>query len=128
MIAIDTNVLIRIIVRDDDIQAKKAFNLIKKQEQVFVSLLVLQEVVWVLSTVYSIKKEKLIDIIDHILRGDCFFVESTEAVWFALIEYQQSDADFADCLIGTVARSYGYLHVATFDKDASKTQCFELIK
>jgi predicted nucleic-acid-binding protein len=128
MKAIDTNILVRIIIKDDETQAKKALYYIKQNAEIFISLLVLCELSWVCIACYDLKKNELVKIIDNILRTGEFNVESSETVWTALHEYRSTNADFSDCLIGAIAKHHGCSKVATFDKKASNSHFFELVK
>lgn len=55
MYAIDTNVLVRIIVKDDELQAKKALQYVKKHKNIFISHIVLCEFSWVCAACYEVK-------------------------------------------------------------------------
>lgn len=128
MNAIDTNVLVRIIIQDDEQQTEKALEYVKKNNEVFINHVVLCEFSWVCMACYGLKKVELIRALDNILRTENFIIEASEIVWAALHEYKLVSADFSDCLIGACAHHRGYLRVGTFDKKASKSQFFELIK
>ena len=71
MLGLDTNVLVRYLVRDDEAQFEKASRLIKREigvgEAVFVSLPVLLETEWVLRSRYSFKKAEIVDAISGLL-------------------------------------------------------------
>lgn len=127
MNAIDTNVLARIVVEDDEIQARRALNYIQRKHEVFVSLIVLCEFTWVLTDCYEIKKEKLISVIEAILKTNQFIVEDSDIAWAALQSYKRNSLDFADCLIGTLANHRGCEVTGTFDKKAAKCDLFELV-
>lgn len=127
MHGIDTNVLVRMIVKDDELQARKALQYIKKHKEIFISHLVLCEFSWVCSTCYDFTKVELLKVIDHILRTDHFVFEQTDTLWSALHEYKVSNADFSDCLLGAIAKHRGSVHVGTFDKKAARLSFFEWI-
>ncbi|MFN3233917.1 MAG: PIN domain-containing protein [Gammaproteobacteria bacterium] len=57
-----------------------------------------------------------------------FEIEASDMVWQAVEEYRDGNYEFSDCLIGVVAKQYGSKVVGTFDKRASKSELFELIK
>lgn len=128
MISIDTNILIRIIVEDNDIQAQKALKLINKEQEVFISALVICETAWVLESSYKLKKDEIIDVFENILRVSQFNIERSDAIWLALNEYKRINMDFSDCLIGAVAKINDSSPVMTFDKNASRSNLFKLIK
>ena len=128
MIAIDTNVLIRLIVEDNDIQSSKALKFVRKQGEVFISAIVVCEATWILESCYNLKKAELINVFENMLRVDQFNIEYSEAIWLALNEYKRINADFSDCIIGAIAKTNDCHPVVTFDKKAAKSSFFELIK
>ena len=128
MKAIDTNVLVRLIVKDNDIQAKKALNYVKKQGEVLISTIVLCETAWVLEACYDIKKTELINVVEKVLFTTQFIFEHTDVIWLALNEFKRTNTDFTDCLIVATAKQQECQSVGTFDKKASKSELFELIK
>jgi len=127
MKAIDTNVLVRLLVKDNKSQSQKALIYVKKHPGVFISLLVLCETTWVLSSCYNIKKTELCVAIENILSVDEFEVEDSDIVWRSLSEYKKLNIDFSDCLIGVIAKYNNTDIVATFDKKAAKSNLFELL-
>lgn len=66
--------------------------------------------------------------IEKILKINELQIEYNDAMWFAYHEYQHINTDFSDCVIGAVAKLYQCDSVATFDKNASKSKNFKLIK
>lgn len=128
MIGVDTNVLVRILINDNQIQARKAVKLIENQSSVLVSAIVLCETIWVLQSRYTFNKNQLITAIEKILKIKQLEIEYSDAVWMAFHEYQHSSADFSDCIIGAIAKLQGCDSVATFDKNAAKSKNFKLIK
>ncbi|OGT44828.1 MAG: hypothetical protein A3E82_06075 [Gammaproteobacteria bacterium RIFCSPHIGHO2_12_FULL_38_11] len=68
MNGVDTNVLVRILIADDQIQTRKAVKLIENQISVFVSVIVLCEIIWVLQSRYGFNKSQLISALEKILK------------------------------------------------------------
>lgn len=128
MIGIDTNVLVRIFINDDQIQARKAIKLIEQHPGVFVSAIVFCETIWVLQSRYHFNKSQLIIAIEKILKINECQIEYNDTIWAAFHEFQHSHADFSDCVIGAIAKTHGCNAVATFDKKAAKLKNFKLIK
>jgi predicted nucleic-acid-binding protein len=128
MKAIDTNVLVRVIVNDDRAQGKKALAYIKEHQPVFIGLIVLCEFCWVSTACYKFSKSELIQSIENILRTDQFIIENSDLVWSAIQEYRNQGSEFSDCLIAMVAKHQGSSKVGTFDKKASHSKFFELIE
>lgn len=132
MIGLDTNILVRYIVRDDLEQAKLASSYIRKcgdnETLIFISNVVLCELVWVIDVIYKYEKHQIIDTIEKILRTSQFVFEDISSAWQALNTYKKSKADFADALIGSTNKSAGCEKTITFDKTAAKLTEFELLQ
>ena len=128
MLGIDTNVLVRYLVRDDEAQFEKASRLIKREigagEAVFVSLLVLLETEWVLRSRYGLKKAEIVDAISGLLDATEIQFEAEPAIEESLKFWKDSTADFADCLIGAHNRRLGCRATATFDAKAARLPAF----
>lgn len=132
MKALDTNVLIRFLVKDDEAQAKAVYKIFKKVETdkgaLFVPLLVVLEVLWVLESVYDIARQELLDSFESLLLMPILEFENQSAVRRFTLSARESKIDLSDLLIATSAQSSGCKAVLTFDKDASKSKLFELVK
>jgi len=128
MLGIDTNVLVRFLVQDDEAQFEKARKLIKREisagRRVFVNQLVLMETEWVLRSRYSVSKNQIIEAISGLLDANDVQFEDEPAIEEAIFIWKESTADFADCLIGAKNRRLGCRATATFDLKASKLPSF----
>lgn len=122
MIAVDTNVLVRFLVRDDPKQFNRARRFIAREaalgEPVMISLLVLQETEWVLRRRYELGKEEVMETISSLLDAAELSFEDEAAVERALFLWRDSSAEFADCLIGARHQSLGCRATVTFDAQA----------
>jgi len=131
MIGLDTNVLARFLVADDEVQAARARTYIERAiaagETLYINRVVLVETVWILAKFYRRSRPVLADAIERILQAAEFEVEEKQLVWEALQEFRRGSADFADTLIGAVNRFAGCSTTATFDKDAGKLKTFSLL-
>ena len=128
MLGIDTNVLVRFLVRDNDIQFEKARKLIKREaaagRNVYINQLVLMETEWVLRSRYAVPKTQIIEAISGLLNATDVQFEDEPAIEEALFIWKDAPADFADCLIGAKNRRMGCRATATFDVKASKLPGF----
>lgn len=128
MLGIDTNVLVRYLVQDDDAQFEKARRLIKREviagRKVFVNQLVLLETEWVLRSRYVISKVQIIEAISGLLDSAEIQFEDEPTIEEALFIWKDCAADFADCLIVAKNRRLGCRATATFDVKASKLSGF----
>lgn len=124
MLGVDTNVLVRFLVRDDEAQFDKARKLIKREvaagRRIFVSQLVLLETEWVLRSSYGLPKNQIVDTLSRLLDTTDVRFEEEPVIEEALFIWRDVAADFADCLIGTQNRRLGCRATATFDVKASR--------
>ena len=119
MRAVDTNLLVRVLARDDVKQEKAALKYIAGG--VWVSLLVLAEVMWVMRTVYGCHRAQLHAFAELLLGHDDLQFENSDVAQRALDAFKQhSKLNFADCLIVEIARKQGHTPLATFDVAVSK--------
>ena len=128
MLGIDTNILVRFLVRDNENQFEKARKLIKREvaagRRVFVNQLVLMETEWVLRSRYVVPKNQIIEAISGLLSATDVQFEDEPVIEEALFIWKDTTADFADCLIGAKNRRMGCRATATFDVKASKLPGF----
>ena len=128
MLGVDTDVLVRFLVRDDEVQFEKARKLIKREvaagRRVFISQLVILETEWVLRSRYGLPKNLIIEAISGLLGTTDVRFEDEPAIEEALFIWKDTTADFADCLIGARNRRLGCRAMATFDAKASKLPGF----
>ena len=131
MIGLDTNVLVRYILQDDPEQAVTAERLIESQctaqSPGYISILVLVELAWVLTTGYGYKKQHVASTIHQILITNEFMVEDRETVWAAMREFERGSSDFADCLISHRNHTQGCTQTFTFDRKAARGSHFMLV-
>jgi predicted nucleic-acid-binding protein len=130
MKAIDTNILIRFLTGDDELQAKKVYEIFKNAEsekkELFVPLLVVLEMIWVLESVYEISRTDILDSIRDILLMPILKFDQQAALQQLVHSAQGNKYDLSDLLIAHSAKSNGCEAVITFDKKASKFKLFEL--
>lgn len=128
MLGLDTNVLVRFLVRDDDKQFERAQRLIRREAQagtpVLISHLVLLETEWVLRSRYKLSKPEILGTLSDLMSAVDLGFEDESAVEEALFMWKNSSAQFADCLIGARHRTLGCLATASFDTDAVKLPGF----
>ncbi len=132
MKAIDTNILIRFLIGDDEVQAKKVYDLFKDVElhkkELFVPLLVMLELIWVLESVYEVKRADILDSIRELLLMSILKFEHQSALQEFISSGYRSNCDLSDLLIACSAKEQGCDTVITFDKKASKSNLFELLQ
>jgi predicted nucleic-acid-binding protein len=128
MLGIDTNVLVRYLVRDNQYQYESARRWIHREvstgEPVLVSLLVLLEMEWVLRSRYELAKPDIVAVFSSLLQTAELAFEDEPSVEHALYSWKNSLAEFADCLIDARNRRLGCRATATFDRKALKLAGF----
>jgi predicted nucleic-acid-binding protein len=131
MIGVDTNVIVRLLVVDDERQAAAASRYLKShcssEDPALLSDIVLVECAWVLEDVYEYSRAQIASAIDGLLTTAQLRAADASAVAAALQRYRSSSADFADCLLGVGNASAGCDHTVTFDRKASKLPEFQLL-
>lgn len=129
--AIDSNILVRMFTGDDPQQFEAVKSLVRESEQanetLYVSLIVLVEMVWVLRRNYRTSRAVLVDRLDQLMASPTFQVERDWLVAQALDQYRRGPADFADYLIGAIAQEAGCHDTVTFDRKLEATPGFTLI-
>jgi len=119
MRAVDTNVLVRLATRDDERQTASAEAFVA--EGAWVPQIVLVEAVWVLSSVYELKPEKIATAVEMLLHHQDLSIQDAEVVAAALEHFRNRPAlGFSACLTLEVARKAGHLPLGTFDRDLAK--------
>lgn len=128
MIGLDTNILLRYIVKDDVAQWEKAARFIgtrcTSDNPGFVDRIALCEMVWVLSRGYRYDRADIVRVIGHLLASAELLLEDRELVSSALTAYEKSNMEFSDALMGRVNLARGCEGTATFDRKAARQEGF----
>lgn len=127
-VGLDTNVLVRYLLRDDQDQLERALRLIVRESAdgapALITPLVLLETEWVLRSRYEIAKDDIARAFGELLDCGDFSFEHEAAVEQALQVWLDSPADFAECLISACHRRLGCRATATFDRRAARLPGF----
>ncbi|MDH4390670.1 MAG: type II toxin-antitoxin system VapC family toxin [Aquabacterium sp.] len=120
MIAVDTNVLVRLMVNDEPSQAGRAKQLFDAKAgedgSIWVSDTVLVELVWTLARAYGRSRTELATAVRALASHATLTLESAVAVRAAVDVFEGGAADFSDCLLAAKAQGAGCEHLFTFDK------------
>ena len=119
MVAVDTNVLVRLITRDDakQVAAAEAF----VPQGAWVSQLVLAETTWVLDAAYGLDPVDIAKAVEMLLNHEHFALQEPDVVSAALDQFKRRPAlGFSDCLVLEIARKAGHLPLGTFDRALGK--------
>jgi predicted nucleic-acid-binding protein len=119
MRAVDTNVLVRLLARDDAKQVAAAERFV--EGGAWVSHLVLMETAWVLESVYDLDPERIATAMEMLLGHAHLAIDNAAVVAAAVATFRKRPKlGFSDCLIVETARSAGYIPVGTFDRELGK--------
>jgi predicted nucleic-acid-binding protein len=119
MRAVDTNVLVRLLTRDDPAQVAAAESFVARGA--WVPHLALAEATWVLASVYDRSAADIATAVDMLLNHEHLTLQDSDAVEAAVTTFRKRPAlGFSDCLVLEVARKAGHLPLGTFDRAFSK--------
>ena len=132
MPALDINVLVRHVVRDDTSQLAAATRLIEdciaNGQTLFVPVTVTLELEWVLRASYEFGKDTVMQVLASLFSTAELTFESERALEVALQLYREGTADFADCLHVALAAQAGELPLWTFDRRAAKVHGTQAVR
>jgi predicted nucleic-acid-binding protein len=121
MRALDTNVLVRLVTRDEARQVVAAEEFVAPGA--WVPCLVLAEAVWVLTAVYDLAPAEIATAVQMLLNHKDLTLQEADAVAAALAHYRRRPRlGFSDCLVLEVARKAGHLPLGTFDRELGKLE------
>ncbi len=121
MRAVDTNVLVRLVTRDDARQAASADVFIEKGA--WVSILALAEATWVLAAVYERSAAEIVVAVEMLLDHKDLTLQDSDVVAAPLELFRSRPAlGFSDCLMLQLARKAGHLPLGTFDRALGKVE------
>ena len=129
MNGLDTNVLVRYLVQDDPVQAEQATQLLERAaacgDKLFLSCIVLCELVWVLEDCYDATRQELVEILEKTLQTRQIEIEHKACARAALADFRaHRKADFSDCLVGRVNQALGCRSTYSFDKGPKNLPTF----
>ena len=121
MRAVDTNVLVRLITRDDARQAAAAESFVVPGA--WVGHLVLAETTWVLGAVYDLPPAAIATAVEMLQNHQHLTIQDAEVVAAALEHYRENPRlGFSDCLVVEIARKAGHLPIGTFDRHLGRLE------
>jgi predicted nucleic-acid-binding protein len=120
--AIDTNVLVRLVTKDDESQYKKAQTFVERHQPVLVTQLSVLELVWVLMSRHSLNKERTCKVVQALLETKELNIQAPAILEAALKTWEKSKADFADCFILETVIDASESPLGTFDTTLGKLE------
>ena len=131
MIALDTNVLVRYLVRDDEQQAESARALLESlttERPGFACREVVVELVWVLERAYGVSRERIATILRELVATQSLVVEAGDDVARAAFRYQAGGPGFSDLMILAAVERSGARTLYTFDRKVARLDGVELLR
>ena len=132
MIALDTNLLVRYLTRDDADQAALVDDLlarcIEDGTPCAVTVVALCELGWVLKRAYAVPRGEIAAALQGLLSEELFQIEGREAVQRALDQFERGKGDFSDYLLGETGRALGAETTFTFDRRLRDSEPFTLLR
>ena len=132
MTALDTNVVVRFLVRDDEKQARQVYNRFaraeEERERFFVPLCVILEIIWVLESAYGLRRANILGALEDLCRMAVLDFGNGDALDRFLTDARRhSSADLSDLLIAHTAKAADCDSCLTFDRKAARLPFFELL-
>lgn len=130
MMAVDTNVLVRYLVRDHREQAEAARALLQSataEKPAYACREVVVELVWVLERAYGYSRDRIATILEELVATEGLVVEAADDVALAAFRYRSGGAGFSDLMVLAAARRAGALPLYTFDRKAARLEAVELL-
>jgi len=128
MKALDTNVIVRLLVRDDERQAQRARNLLvqaeENEELMLVTDVVVLELIWVLLSAYSLSRAEALDALELLADLPVIKLRSHDVVRQLIQSGRGGREDLADLFIGLAGRRGGCESTLTFDRKLSRSELF----
>lgn len=123
MIGLDTNVLVRSVVSDDESQAslvRRLLTRLTEERPAYVNLIVLIEAVWIWQRIFNLSKQDVIRALEFLLSKPDIIFERESLVQTALDRFREAQAEFSDVVVALANEEAGCATTYTFDRDASR--------
>lgn len=129
MLAVDTNVLLRLLVDDPDAQGQceRARARVKSEERIYVPFVAVVEVIWVLRASYRFSKKEILKVFERLLENERYQIANGKLFGDALTTFLSANVDFADCAIHAEAQREG-ADLLTFDRKLERLGGVELLR
>jgi predicted nucleic-acid-binding protein len=131
VIGLDTNVVLRYLLQDDEKQTRQANEIfegrLSEQEPGYLSLACVLEIVWVLRSLLRQSALEIAAHLEHLLAADSLVVQNEQQVFEAAFALKRGTGEFEDALIGSLNAWVGCKKTLTFDRRAGRLAGFEVI-
>lgn len=123
MIGVDTNVLLRLFVNDNELQHKLALEFFRERNSrspAFISSVVFAELIWALSKRYGYSQDQILDLVTQLINSTDFVIEQAEVISRVVDHCRSANSSLTDTLVSHLAATRGCEKTMTFDRDAAK--------
>ena len=118
---LDTNLIIRFLVDDDPQKVSRVERLLKNKDNTNILLdTIVAEIIWVLSSYYSLKKTEVIEVLNNLLKLSFIKWESRDLLVEAMATFDKTNLDLEDSYNLAFIRKKKIKSVKTFDKHLQK--------
>lgn len=127
---IDTNVILRAVLQDDDAQSPRAQRALLEctpEHPAFITMITLAEVYWVLTRTKDFGREAALAVLRRLVESDSVEFDDGEGVVRALL-FAEEGADFADAMINSTFEQFGITQAITFDRRAAERLGWHLLE
>ncbi len=132
MKSLDTDVIIRFLVNDDNKQSEMVKSLFlkaeKDNESFFICNPVILEVLYVLDSVYEYQRSEILDAFESMLMMKILVFENQDALQHLINFGRKTKIELEDLLVGVISRENGCDTALTFDRTASRSNLFKLVE
>ena len=118
MIIVDTNIILRYLLQDNEELSKKAIEIIDNN-RIFIPTEVIVEASYVLKKVYNVENEKINEAIELLINMEDIKFENKETIALAFKTYAEKNLDIVDCMLFAYSKNENY-DIKTFDKKLNK--------
>jgi predicted nucleic-acid-binding protein len=130
VIGLDTNVLVRYFVQDDEAQSHEAARVVDAltdEAPGFVSLVVLCELFWVLRRAYRLPQDEILVVVGGMLSARELRVQEPDVVHRAVRSTRGTSIGFVDALVVGLGDAEGCTETVTFDRRAAELPSMRLL-
>ena len=131
MTGLDTNIVLRYLLKDDARQSPKAqrvVNALSARNPGWIAVATMLEVAWVMKSKNRASRAQTADVLELLLSADAIVVEQSELLARAIKRFRSCRAGFVDCLIAETAAQAGCNKILTFDEIAARDLGMELVR
>lgn len=118
MTIVDTNIILRYLLNDNEEMNKVATEIIENNE-IFIPTEVIVEASYVLNKVYNVEKNDILNVVQQLLNMEGIVFQNKETIELAFKTYSKKNLDIVDCILFAYYKNE-HLEVKTFDKKLAK--------